>query len=111
MAARTVNTVTAAGVARNLTAVAASDTIAASEIGSRGVIYEITNGSGSSINVTVSDPGFSPAGNAGTALVNAVANGATERMFIGPNNVDPSTGVATITHSATSSVTAEAYRY
>jgi len=111
MALRAVNTVTAAGVATNFTAVAASDTIASSDIGSRGVIYEVNNASGGSINVTVVDPGFSPAGNAGTSVVNAVANGTRERMFIGPQHVDPATGVATINHSGTSSVTAEAYRY
>ena len=55
--------------------------------------------------VTVSDPGFSPSGNAGTALTNAVANGTTEVMFIPAAAVNPSTGVATVTHSFTTSVT------
>lgn len=111
MAARSVNTMTAAGVVTNLTAVAASDTIASSEIGDRGVIYEVNNGSGGSINVTISDPGLTPAGNVGVAVVNAIANGVRERMVITKNNVDPATGLVTITHSATATVTAEAYRY
>jgi hypothetical protein len=111
MALLTVTTVPAAGAVTALAAVASSDTISASDIGARGVVLDVNNGSGSSVTVTISDPGTTPAGNAGTARTVAVAAGARKRIFVGPGNVDPSTGVATVSYSATTSVTAEAIRY
>lgn len=115
MALLTVASVPATGNTPNLSAVNASDTISGSDVGDRGVILHVTNGGGGSINVTVSDPGTTPAGNvaAGTpaGTVVAVANGTGKRIYVGPRNVNPATGVATITYSGTTSVTAEAYRY
>lgn len=105
MALLTATQPTAAGVAWTPAAVSASDTIAAANLGTRGAYLVIINGGGSSDTVTVADPTFSPAGNAGTALTNAVANGTTEVMFIPAAVVNPSTLVATVTHSFTTSVT------
>jgi hypothetical protein len=106
-------TVTGAAVARS--AVAASDTIDGGAIGDRGVILDVNNASGGSINVTIGDPGQTPAGNAAAGSpagrVVAVPAGAQRQIYVGPKNVDPATGVVTITYSATTSVTAEAYRY
>lgn len=91
-------------------AVAASDTIAAADIGINGCLLIVNNGGGSSINVTISDPGATPMGNAGSALAQAVANGTFGVFRIPSSAVNSSTGVATVTYSATTSVTAELYR-
>lgn len=115
MALMTVRTISTAGAAINRTAVASTDTINGGDIGGRGVVLDVNNASASSINVTIGDPGVTPAGNpaSGTPAgrVVAVPAGAQRQIYVGPKNVDPATGVATITYSATASVTAEAYRY
>lgn len=115
MALLTVRTITASGAAVARTAVAASDTISGNDIADRGVILDVNNASAGSINVTVGDPGQTPAGNpaSGTPAgrVIAVPAGGQRQIYIGPKNVDPATGVVTITYSAQTSVTAEAYRY
>lgn len=105
MALLTATQPTAAGVAWTPAAVSASDTISAANLGTRGAYLVVINGGASSDTVTVADPGFSPSGNAGTALTNAVANATSEVMFIPPAAVNPATGVATVTHSFTTSVT------
>lgn len=110
MALMTGRTIVAAGGTFSLAAVAASDTISGEFIGERGAILDVNNGSGGSINVTISDPGRTAAGNTGTAQVVAVGAGARKQIFIGKGNVDPTTGLATVTYSATTSVTAEVYR-
>lgn len=104
MALLTAITPVAAGTAWAPAAVSASDTIAAADLGQKGAYLVVINGGGSSDTVTVADPGFSPSGNAGTALTNAVANGTTEIMYI-PPAWNLSTLVATITHSFITSVT------
>jgi hypothetical protein len=96
---------TAAGVAWTPAAVSASDTISASILGSLGAYLVIINGGGSPDNVTVSDGSSTPAGNAGTTVANAVANATTEVMYISPRAVTLSTGLVTVTHSFTTSVT------
>jgi hypothetical protein len=53
------------GLGRAGAAVAASDTIAASDIGTSGVLLNVINGGGGSINVTISDPNTTAVGNAG----------------------------------------------
>lgn len=115
MALLTVRTISAAGSAVSRSAVAASDTISGSDIAERGVVLDVNNASGGSINVTIGDPGQTPAGNPATGTpagrVVAVPAGAQRQIYVGPRNVDPSTGVATVTYSAQTSVTAEAYRY
>jgi hypothetical protein len=86
-------------------AVSASDTIAAADIGVNGALLNVNNGSGGSINVTLSDPGTTDIGNAGTTVAQAVANG-TDRWFrVTPLHVNPATGVATVTYSGTTTVT------
>lgn len=115
MALLTVRSIVATGAAIARSAVAASDTIAGSVIADRGVVLDVSNASGSSINVTISDPGTTPAGNPASGSpagrVVAVGAGAQKQIFVGPKNVDPATGFATITYSAQATVTAEAYRY
>lgn len=105
MALLTATRPTAAGVAWSPAAVSSSDTISASDLGTLGAHLVIINGGGSSDSVTVSDAGLTPAGNAATTPANAVANGTSEVMYISPKAVNPSTGVVTVTHSFTTSVT------
>lgn len=94
----TATTVTAA-------AAATSNTISASDIGTRGCAINIINASGGSINVTLEDPGRTAVGNAGTEVAQAVANSADRWFKITKNHVDPATGLATVTLSSASSVT------
>jgi len=105
MALLTATRPTAAGVAWSPAAVSSSDTIAAADLGQNGAWLVIFNGGGSSDNVTVSDAGFTPAGNAATTVANAVAASSSEVQYISPRQVNPATGVVTVTHSATTSVT------
>lgn len=86
------------------------DTISGDIIGDRGVILHVKTGATPS-NVTVSDPGKTRAGNPGTPPATAIGATAEAKIYIGPGNVDPATGFATITYSATSAVAAQASRY
>lgn len=90
-------------------AVAASDTIAQSIIGQRGALLRINNGNASSDNVTISDAGATGAGNAlpTGSIADTITNGTAQIYIIRPEQVNPSTGVVTITHSVTATVTYE----
>lgn len=105
MALLTATRPTIAGVAWSPAAVSASDTIAAADLGTQGAYLVVINGGGSPDTVTVVDPGTTPAGSAATNPTNAVANATTEVMRISPAFVNPATGVATVNHSFTTSVT------
>jgi hypothetical protein len=100
-----------AGVASTGAAVAASDTIAQSILGQRGAYLEIINGGASSDTVTIKDFGTTAAGNALTSnqYTVTVANGASKVIWIKPSQVDPSTGLVTVAHSFTTSVTYKLY--
>lgn len=91
-------------------AVAASDTISASDIGTSGVLLNVINGGGGSINVTISDPGTTAVGNVGTTTAQAVANGTDGWFRILPAHVNTSTGVATVAYSGITSVTYKAIK-
>lgn len=94
------------GTDATFSAVAATDTFTPVSHG----FWEVVNGSGGSINVTIVVPG-TEYGQARADVVKAVANGARAR--IGPlvgDLADPVTGLVSITHSGTSSVTG-AYLY
>lgn len=105
MALLTATRPNAAGVVWTPAAVSASDTIAASDLGSNGAWLVIINGGGSPDTVTVVDAGLTQAGNAATNLTNSVTNGTTEVMYISPKTVNTSTLVTTVTHSFTTTVT------
>lgn len=95
--------VTLAGATDSLTAVSASDTF-----NPDGVCWlEVNNGSGSSVTVTVDSKRASDLGTDVDVVV-AVPGGA--RRKIGPlppqRFADPTTGLGTVTFSATTSVTA-----
>ncbi len=105
MALLTATQPTAVGVSYAAAAVAASDTIAVSSLGQRGAYLVVINGGASSDTVTISDSSLTQAGNAATPGTVAVANGTSKAIFISPAAVNPSTGVVTVTHSYTTSVT------
>jgi hypothetical protein len=105
MALLTAVAVTSAATAVTAAASSTSDTISSSDIGNKGCLLNIINGSGGSINVTLSDPNTTAVGNAGTAVAQAVANGADRWFKITPRHVNPATGLATVTLSSATSVT------
>lgn len=106
MGALAATTPTNTGTVTAGAAVAASDTIAQSILGSRGALLYITNGSGSTDNVTISDAGTTPAGNplSGGTIGDAISTGTSQIYLIHPEQVG-SNGLVTITHSQTTSVT------
>lgn len=105
MALLTAVSVTSTATTVTAAAVSSSDTIAAADIGTNGALLNVINGSGGSINVTISDPNTTAVGNAGTTVAQAVANGADRWFRLSPAHVNPSTGVATVAYSGTTSVT------
>jgi hypothetical protein len=109
MAALSATTPANTGTTTSGAAVAASDTISQSVMGKHGCYLEIINGGGSSDSITISDAGSTPAGNAVTSVAGSVANGASKVFHIHREQVTPSTGVVTVTHSFTSSVTYKLY--
>ncbi|MFF0823062.1 hypothetical protein ACFYUR_22095 [Micromonospora haikouensis] len=110
MALLTATSVTSAATTVTAVAVNSSDTISASDIGTNGALLNVINGGGGSINVTISDPGTTAVGNAGTAVAQAVPAGADRWFRLSPGHVNQSTGVATVSYSGTSSVTAKLIR-
>ena len=82
-------------------AVSASDTI---QLTSGSIILEVINGGASPDTVTIVDPGSTPAGNPGTATGTAVAAG-TRREWLLTTADANSSGIVTVTHSFTTSVT------
>ena len=94
-----------AGVAITPANVAASDTIAAALLGTKGANLEILNGSASADNMTISDAGASPAGTPAVSYPATVAAGQNKVFYIAPSQADLTTGLVTITHSQTPTVT------
>lgn len=92
------------------TAVTASDTLTSSDVGSSGVLLQVINNGGGSINVTIADPGTTGVGNAGTTTPQPVANGTDGWFRILPAHVNPVTGLATVAYSGTTTVTYKAIR-
>lgn len=111
MALLTAFTPTTTGVVDAGNPVAASDTIDQSTLGSRGVFLEIINGNASPDTVTIKDFGATAAGNTLTSnqYTKSVTNGTSQVFHIKPSQVDPSTGLVTITHSVTATVTYKMY--
>lgn len=97
--------VTSAATTVTAAAVASTDTVAQSDIGTNGALLNVINGAGSPITLTISDPGVTGVGNAGTTSAQSVAAG-TDRWFrLSPGHVNPATGVATLTYSSATTVT------
>ncbi len=83
-------------------AVSSSDTINGNYAGGYLIVI---NGSGSSINVTIVDPGRTALGNTGTNAAIAVANGASKAIKLTSAMVDSTTNLITVNFSATTTVT------
>lgn len=109
MGALAATTPTNTGATTSGAAVAATDTIARSVMGPKGVYLEIINGGGSSDSITISDAGSTPSGNSPGTVAASVSNGASKVFYIHPDQAAPSTGLVTITHSFTTSVTYKMY--
>lgn len=90
-------------------AVAASDTITKAILGSRGAYLEIINGNAASDVMTISDASVTPTGAAAAANGPTVVNGTNKIFHISPKQADPITGLVTITHSVTATVTYKLY--
>ena len=91
------------------TAVSASDTIT---MNAPYMILEVVNAGGSSDTVTVVDASRSPAGNLGTSqTVSVPATTGRKRIRIPREAADPTTGLVTVTHSFTTSVTCGLFSY
>jgi hypothetical protein len=111
MAALTALTPSVAGVVNAAAAVSASDTIDGSLLGNGGVYLEIINGNASSDTITITDYGTTMAGNqlpSNTYTV-TVANGTSKIFWIKPGAANPATGLVTITHTITATVTYKLY--
>lgn len=100
---------TRTGTASPGAAVAASDTIDRTILGSNGAILEILNGNAGTDNMTISDASFTPTGAAAAANAPALAAGTNRAFLISPKQADPTTGLVTITHSVTATVTYKLY--
>ena len=111
MAALTATVPTVTGTTDVGAAVSSSDTIDQSILGGRGAYLDITNAGGSSDTVTISDYGTTAAGNAlsSNQYTVTVANGSSKVIWIKPQQVNPATGLVTVAHSFTTSVTYELY--
>lgn len=107
MALLTAQQITRAGIVPSLAAVAASDTFVPPAKG----YLQVANGGGGATSVTVTSVGADQYGftTPATDLVVSVAAGATKKIYLGDDSAqrftNPSTGVATVTCSPTTSVT------
>lgn len=109
MAALTATTPTRAGAVSAGAAVAASDTVSAAQLGANGALLEILNGNASPDSMTISDASATVTGAAAASNAPSVTN-ATNKVFkLFPQMADPTTGLITITHSVTSTVTYKLY--
>lgn len=111
MAALTTTLPTNAGTLVTPVAVAATDTIDRAVMGPKGAYLKINNGNAGTDNVTISDHGTTDAGNAlpSNQLSASLTTGQNKIFFIRPEQVNPATGLVTITHSVQTSVTYELY--
>ena len=107
MAALTATIPTNLGTVTAGAAVAASDTVAASLLSARGAFLYINNGNASPDNITITDNGVTGAGNSlpSNQLTDTITNATAQIYLLRPEQVNPATGLITITHSVTTTVT------
>lgn len=86
----------------------ASDTILTSLMGDAGVILRIQT-TGTASNVTISDSGFTPAGNPATTTAIAMPATGLRAVYISPRQADLVTGNVTITSSSQVGMSYEIY--
>lgn len=106
MALGAVQAVTGAGIVPSYATPSSTEQISPTE----DLILHVKNGSGSSINVTITDPGTTASGTAATNPVIAVANGAEKMIYLNQYLTNPSTGTIQVAFSATTSITAALIR-
>jgi hypothetical protein len=109
MAALSATTPARTGTTTSGAAVAASDTISTAILGSRGAYLEIINGNASPDSMTISDASTTVTGAAATANAPSVTNATSKIFYISPKQADATTGLVTVTHSVTSTVTYKLY--
>lgn len=111
MAALTAITPTNAGTVNAGAAVAATDTISLAVLGPHGAYLEIINGNASPDVMTISDAGATPAGNAlaGGTIAASVTNGTSKIFYIRREQVNQATGLVTVTHNPTATITYKLY--
>jgi len=102
-------TPTRTGVASAGAAVAASDTISVSAMGPHGALLEIINGNAAPDVMSISDASTTRTGAAATANAPSVTNGTSKIFSISRDQVDLATGLVTVTHSVTTTVTYKLY--
>jgi len=90
-------------------AVANGDTISRDKLGSRGVLLEVINGNAASDTVTISDASTTPSGAPAAAISTVVVNATSQMFKILPAQADPVTGLVTIGHTVTATVTYKMY--
>ena len=88
-------------------AVAASDTVAADP---SGLILHVKNAGGSADTVTLTDPGTTPAGSTATNPSFSVPATNGDRFYKLPPSLANGSGIITISHSFTTSVTCAVFR-
>ncbi len=104
MALLTVTTPAVGGTLAAPAAMSTADTVSGNLAGG---YLKVINGGGSSINVTLVDPGRTRAGNTGTQAAVAVANGAAKWFDLDAAFVNSATNLINITLSSATSVTYE----
>ncbi len=109
MAALTAITPVRAGVVNAGAAVSSSDTIASSLLGRRGMFLEIINGNASADTVVISDASTTPSGAPAAANSKSVAASTSQIFLLTAPQFDPTTGLITITHTVTATVTYKLY--
>lgn len=109
MAALSATTPSRTGATTSGAAVASTDTIATSVLGARGVFLEIINGNASPDSMTISDATVTPTGASAASNAPSVTNATSKIFKIVPQQADTTTGLVTITHSVTSTVTYKLY--
>jgi len=110
MAALTSQSLTLAGVVPSPVVVAASDTIAASQFGSIGVLVRVINAGGSPDTVAIVDPNTTIVGSVATNPTVVVSNGTTKVFFVPVAMINQATQLATLTHTFITSVTCEVFK-
>jgi len=74
------------------------------------LFLHVKNGSGGSINVTITDPGSTQGASAATNPVVAVPAGAERMIYLSQYLTNPNTGTIQVAFSATASITAGLFR-
>lgn len=109
MAAVTSQSVVTTGTTPTPITAALSDTIASGQFGANGLHMRVIT-SGTTTNVSVSDPNLTASGNPGTVTAVACPATGVRKIFIPRTAINTVTDVATVTFSAITGVTYELSR-